>query len=144
MHDTLHIAEQLRIVLSRWVRTTRERAGTPTSARLETLRILQDGGPATIATLAQQRSVKHQSMQLVVEQLAREEAVTKRANATDRRSQIVSITGKGRSLVKQSQRLRSQWIATLLEDKTLDEIYRIKAAVDTLESLLESAPGSTR
>ena len=134
--EILGVADQLRHLLSRWVHTTREQAGTPTSARLETLRLLQEHGPSPIAALAQRRSVKHQSMRLVVEQLVSEGAVTKEVDETDRRNQRVSITRKGLSDLEREQRVRTEWIAQLLESCNAAETDQIVRAMNTLESLL--------
>lgn len=134
--DRHEIAEQLRAVLSHWVRTTRDQAGTPSSAKIETLRLLQDEGSVSIAVLALRRGVKHQSMRLIVEQLAAEAAVSKTPDAEDRRNQIVSITKRGRSLLKAEQQVRTEWIANLLEDCTSDELQEVAVALGTLEQLL--------
>lgn len=133
----LRIAEHLRVVLSHWVRATRDQAGTPSSAKIETLRLLKDAGPLTIAMLAQRRAVKHQSMRLVVEQLAAEGAVSKAVDPGDRRNQIVSITNSGQTLLKAEQQVRTEWIAGLLQGCTSDELHEVAAALGTLEKLLE-------
>jgi DNA-binding MarR family transcriptional regulator len=139
--EMLSIADRLRQLISRWVRITRDQAGTPTSVQVETLRILNNEGPASIATLAHQRAVKHQSMRVVVEQLAMEGTIVKSADPTDRRNQIVSITGKGRSLLRQERRSRALWIAQLLQQScTSDEVAQVIAAMDTLERILAKAP----
>lgn len=136
----LEVAERFRRILSQWVRTTRDQTATPTTAQLETLWLLDNGGSASISALAHRRSVKHQSMRLVVEQLAIEETVLKKTDPEDRRNQIVSITGKGRSLVRQEQRTRALWIAGLLQTCTPEEVDQLMAAISTLERLLDKAP----
>ena len=106
--EVLEVAEHLRVVLSRWVRTTRDQTGTPSSAKLETLRLLQDEGAMPIAALARRRAVKHQSMRLVTEQLAEEGEVSKQTDPDDRRNQSIGITEKGRATVKEAQRVRAR------------------------------------
>ncbi|MDQ2833137.1 MAG: MarR family transcriptional regulator [Acidobacteriota bacterium] len=138
-NEALGVAEQLRTLLSRWVRTAREQAGTPSSARVETLRLLEDGGPATIAALAQGRAVKHQSMRLVVEQLATSEAVEKRTDPMDGRKQMVRITSKGRAVLKQEQRIRARWIAQLLKECSSRELDQVVTALAALQMLLDKA-----
>ncbi|MGI4831793.1 MAG: MarR family winged helix-turn-helix transcriptional regulator [Janthinobacterium lividum] len=136
--EALHLAEGLREVLSHWVRTTRDRAGTPSTAKIETLRLLQDSGPLTIAALAQRRLVKHQSMRLVIEQLAMEGTITKSVDPHDRRSQMVRITEKGQAVIQHDQRSRTAWIATLVEACSTAEQQQIAVAICTLEHLLLS------
>ncbi|MBB5059296.1 DNA-binding MarR family transcriptional regulator [Granulicella aggregans] len=138
--NMLGTAERLRRILSQWVRVTRDQTGTPTTAQLETLWLLDNGGPASIATLADRRSVKHQSMRLVIEQLLIEKTALKKTDPQDRRNQIVSITSKGRSLVRQEQRTRALWIGGLLQTCTTEELGHVIAAIDTLERLLDRAP----
>ncbi|WP_396272840.1 MarR family winged helix-turn-helix transcriptional regulator [Granulicella arctica] len=126
-------------MISRWVRTTRDQAGTPTSAQLETLSLLQNEGPASIAALARRRWVKHQSMRLLVEQLAAEETILKTSDPQDRRSQIVSLTAKGRSLLRQEQRVRALWIAQVLQQNcSTDDLIQVVAAIDTLDRVLQT------
>lgn len=136
------VSEQLRLLLSRWVRTTREQANTPSSAHAETLRILLDGGPASITTLAQRRSVKHQSMRLIIQELAMGKTVQKVTDPADKRRQIISITRKGRAFVKREQDRRTQWIAHILQDCSAQEMDRVVAALTTLEQLLDRASTS--
>jgi len=138
--ETLRTAEDLRHLLSRWVRATREQTGTPSSASIETLRILHDEGPAPIVTLADRRLVKHQSMRSVVEQLATEKMVQKIVDTSDRRNQIVSITEKGRAVLKKEQSIRARWIAQLLKGCSSEEMDQVLAAMSTLERLLDKAP----
>ncbi len=137
--EVLDVAERLRVILSQWVRTTRDQTGTPSSAKIETLRLLQNEGSATIAALAQRRAVKHQSMRLVIEQLALEGTVRKNTDPVDRRNQIVSITKSGRSTLKEEQRLRVEWIAQLLHGRGSKEVNQVIVALNTLEKLLDSS-----
>ena len=134
--EAFKIAERLRELLSRWIHTTRDQAGTPGSAKVDTLRLLYDRGPATIAALAENRTVKHQSMRLVIAKLADDEAVRKSIDPRDRRNQVVSITAKGRSILKQEQRFRALWIAKILHGCTAEESAQVIAAMDILETLL--------
>ncbi|MBV2187058.1 MAG: hypothetical protein KUL88_21265 [Rhizobium sp.] len=53
------LAEQLRATPGRFVRSVRAKAGTPTTSQSETLLLLEEGGPLSIAELAACRHVRH-------------------------------------------------------------------------------------
>lgn len=136
--DLPQTAERLRRVLSGWVQTTRDRAGTPSSVRVETLRLLQRHGSLSIAALAEHRSVKHQSMRLVVAELEVDGAVQKTTDPADRRSQLVSLTAEGATLLREAQRTRTRWLTAVLKKRcTAQEIEELETAVATLERVLE-------
>ena len=82
-------------------------------------------------------------MRLIVEQLALSKGVNKELDPADRRSQLVTITDKGQSMLKQEQSIRAQWIAQLLQDLSTEEIDQIETALTTLEKLLDSASADT-
>jgi DNA-binding MarR family transcriptional regulator len=133
----LQTAEMLRHVISRWVHTTRDQAGTPSSARMETMALLDRSGPASIIRLAQHRSVKHQSMQLVIAQLENEGTVKKTTDPCDRRSQLISITAKGKRLLRDAQQARALWIAQLLQSNcTLQDLDDLQKAIAVLERVI--------
>ncbi|WP_341962756.1 hypothetical protein [Pseudomonas sp. RC10] len=75
------MAEQLRRVIGNLVREVRNGAHAPSSAQSETLGLLDRHGPTSISSMAAHRHVKHQSMRLVVAQLAD-------ANGSSRRMQM--------------------------------------------------------
>ncbi|TWF52058.1 MarR family winged helix-turn-helix transcriptional regulator [Neorhizobium alkalisoli] len=120
-NDTIELAESLRDVIGRFVRNVRTGAGTPTSAQSETLGLLDRNGPLSVAGMAQTRNVKHQSMRLVVAQLEGDGLVERLADPQDRRSQLVSITPKGKEALSSSRGARVDWIATALESELTEE-----------------------
>lgn len=119
--DMVELAESLRTTIGRFVRNVRTAAGTPTSAQSETLGLLDRDGPSSVAVLAQIRNVKHQSMRLVVAQLEEDSLVMRLADPDDRRSQLVSITDKGRTALGAARAARADWIATTLQDRLTEE-----------------------
>jgi DNA-binding MarR family transcriptional regulator len=134
----LQTAEMLRQVISRWVHTTRDQAGTPSSARVETMVLLERDGPASIVRLAQHRSVRHQSMQLVIAQLENEGAVRKTTDPSDRRSQLISITAKGKRLLRDARQARVVWIARLLQARcTSQDLEDLQRAIAVLERIID-------
>lgn len=133
---TLLLAENLRNALGRFVRSVRTQADTPTTSQSETLSLLEKSGPMSIADLASQRSVRHQSMRLVTIQLEAEDLVCKVMNPADRRSQLLSITEKGREQLALSREARTSKIAELIDDRLSDAERRtLEAAILVIQKL---------
>lgn len=133
---TLLLAENLRNALGRFVRSVRTQADTPTTSQSETLSLLEKSGPMSIADLASQRSVRHQSMRLVTTQLEAEDLVCKVMNPADRRSQLLSITEKGREQLALSREARTSKIAELIDDRLSDAERRtLEAAILVIQKL---------
>lgn len=130
------IAERLRSTLGRFVRSVRAQADTPTTSQSETLFLLEQSGPHSIADLATRRNVRHQSMRLVSAQLEAEGLVSRMPNPADRRSQLLSLTEKGRESLSRSRETRTLKIATLIEERLTDEERRLlEAAIQIIDRL---------
>lgn len=122
------LAERLRATLGRFVRSVRAKAGTPPTSQSDTLLLLEQGGPLSIAELAARRHVRHQSMRLVSGQLEADGMVSRVPNSADRRGQLLSITEKGRESMSLSRQARTSEIATLIEERLSEEERRVLAA----------------
>lgn len=130
------LAERLRVVLGQFVRGVRAQADTPTTSQSETLLLLEQGGPLSVADMATRRHVRHQSMRLVTGQLEAEGLVSKVPNPSDRRSQLLSITEKGRESLSRSREARTSAIATLIEERlTKEERRLLDAAIQIIDRL---------
>lgn len=119
------LAERLRTTLGRFVRSVRAQADTPTTSQSETLLLLEQNGPLSIADMATRRHVKHQSMRLVGGQLEADGLVSRMPNPADRRSQLLSITEKGQDSLSRSREARTSKIAALIQDRLTDEERRV-------------------
>ncbi len=115
--ETQQLAENLREAIGRLVRVIRLDASTPSDARMEALAILDDDGAMSVAALAARRVVKHQSMRLLVGQLADDGLVVRQADPGDRRSQTIHVTEAGRQLLSQSRGSRASSIASRLQER---------------------------
>lgn len=134
--DSLLLAERLRIVIGKLVRSVRSSAQTPTTAQSETLGLLDRGGPLSVAELASRRSVRHQSMRLVVGQLIEGGLVEKLQNPADGRSQLIALTQQGRQAQFLSRRARADAIGQLIQDRlSAEERQTLQAAITILERL---------
>lgn len=130
------LAERLRVALGRFVRRVKAQAGTPTTSQSETLLLLDEAGPLSVAELAARRHVRHQSMRLVTGQLEAEGLIETVPHPADRRSRLLSITGKGRESLALGREARSAEIAALIEARLDDEERRVlEEAIRIIERL---------
>lgn len=133
---TFALAEKLRHTLGNFVRAIRLQADTPTTSQSETLALLDRTGPLSVAELATLRNVRHQSMRLVVSQLEDNGLVGRLPNPADGRSQLLSITTKGRDQLSKSRDVRASKIASLIEERLSDqERQTLQAAITIIERL---------
>lgn len=136
--DLVALAERLRRAIGDFVRVVRAQSDTPTTARTETLDLLDRAGALTTAALAERRRVKHQSMRLVIEQLERDGLVEKTADPQDRRGQLIVLRPEGRTALEQDRKARALWIAAALRDLIGSEDRRdLERAIALLERLAE-------
>lgn len=131
------VAEALRSIIGNLVRKVRGEAQTPSSAQSETLGFIDRNGPASISDMAAYRNVKHQSMRLVIDQMALQGLVDRAPDPADGRKQLITLTGAGRTALEQQRNQRSQWLAEQLKQKTTTaELDTLRAAVQILERLV--------
>lgn len=135
--DALELAEDLRATLGRFVRLVKNEANTPTTSQSETLSLLDRSGPLTVAELANLRNVRHQSMRLVTAQLELDGLVGKLPNPADGRSQLLSITQKGREELSRSREARTLKIAALIEERLSNQDRQtLQAAILVIKRLM--------
>jgi DNA-binding MarR family transcriptional regulator len=83
---------------------------------------------STVSELAEQANVRKQTMAQAVEQLERTGYVERRSNPRDRRSQLVFLTERGRSVPpvthKAAQRVEKRW-AQFTSPEELEELRRL-------------------
>lgn len=129
-------ATALRDAVGRFVRSVRSQSGTASTAQSEVLAQLAREGPASVAVLAGARGVRHQSMRLVVARLAELDLLALQPDPLDGRSQVVSLTRKGRAQVKNDQVARSAYLAEIIAAR-LDprEVDVLREAITLLERL---------
>ncbi|MEI7298620.1 MarR family winged helix-turn-helix transcriptional regulator [Paraburkholderia tropica] len=131
------LAESIREVVSRFVKSVREHSGTHSNAQNETLAVLERTGPVSISMLAERRGVTHQTMRLIVMKLAEQGLLILKKDAEDRRAYLVHVTGKGREQIARERSARVQWLTEQLIEKTSrEERALLKAAVHTLDKLI--------
>lgn len=109
--DSLALGEEVRRVISQFVRRVRQETGTQRHSQLETLELLESQGPLSVAELASLRGVKHQSMRLVVAELESQQQVYRSKDPEDGRAQRVALTAEAEALLQSARAARSAWLA---------------------------------
>jgi DNA-binding MarR family transcriptional regulator len=134
--EALALGEELRRVVGTFVRSIRRQAGTPTGSQAETLALLDRQGEMSVADLAAERKVKHQSMRLVVAQLEASGLVARLPNPDDGRSQLVALSDEGRAALAEAREARRREIAALIDTRLTDEERQLlRTAIGLIERL---------
>ena len=134
--EALALGEELRRVVGTFVRSIRREADTPTSSQSETLALIDRQGPMSVASLAAERKVKHQSMRLVVGQLEEGGLVTRLPDPQDGRSQLIALSDAGRAALARSREARQREIASLIDERLTDaDRQALRAAIALIEKL---------
>lgn len=134
--EALALGEELRRVVGRFVRGVRRQADTPTSSQSETLALIDRQGAMTVASLAAERKVKHQSMRLVVGQLEQSSLIQRLPNPEDGRSQLIALSEAGQAALARSREARQREIASLIDERLSDaDRQLLRAAIALIEKL---------
>ena len=91
----------------------------------------------TLGELSQRMMVSNGNVTGLAERLVEQGLLDRRASATDRRAQIVSLTAEGRRVFRTMARTHEDWIAEIFAGLDAGEI-------DTLMNLLAKAKASAR
>ena len=106
------------------------------SARWQVMGALRDGGKP-VALIARERGLTRQSVQRVVNALAREKFVRLKDNPRHRRAKLVELTPKGiNALVKLTIR-KAKWVNRLAGSFTMQELAVARAVVSRLRGCIE-------
>lgn len=117
------LAEELREIVSAFIRNVRISTGTIRTSQYETLDLLDTHHALSIAELASLRGVKHQSMRLVINELELQRLVQRQKNPQDARAQLIVLSENARALLADARAKRVEWIAARL-DARLSEAER--------------------
>lgn len=137
--DTVALAEDLRDVISRFVRAVRNGTDMARTAQSEALALLDRDGAMNITTLAQLRNVKHQTMRLVIAQLEAATFVKRASDPADGRSQLFSLTQAGHAELALGRKKRSTTIDEMIRE-TLSHQERevLRESIALLERMIAS------
>ena len=96
-------------------------------------------GECTIGQLAEHERVRPPSMTRTINCLADDGYVVRRADDTDKRLVLVSLTERGTAIVLADRRRRDHWLAQRLRELSPDERAVLREAAPILERLATSA-----
>ncbi len=111
------------------------------------LQLLREGGPQTVPALARSRNTTRQNIQIIVDRLQTLGCVETRVNPNHKRSSLIDLTEKGRSLLEASEGQEGRLLQTLAarfsEDETaqaLESVRRVAVAVDETRNAAAANP----
>jgi DNA-binding MarR family transcriptional regulator len=135
MDDVDALAEQLRVNASRLVRTS-GRSETLPPGESAVLATLDREGPQSIAQLAEQRGVRHQTAAKIVAQLETAGLVAKRNHPDDARMVLVRLTRSGGTALRRDRKARAGWLADAIRTQlTVKQQARLGELVTVLGRL---------
>lgn len=140
MDDVDALAEQLRVNASRLVRTSGRSEALP-PGESAVLAALDRGGPLSIAQLADQRGVRHQTAAKIVAQLEAEGLVAKRSHPDDARMVQVRVTRQGTAALRRDRKAHSGWLADAIRTQlNAKQQARLGELVEVLGALAAHHP----
>lgn len=136
--DTVALAAQLRLAVTRLARQLRQTADTdlsPTQASVLASVFLH--GPVSLGELAELERVASPTITKVVGLLHDRGLISKATDPADRRFVRVALTAEGEALLERNRARKNAWLARRLRELDPDEIERLAATTGLLERLVE-------
>jgi DNA-binding MarR family transcriptional regulator len=131
------VASDLRVVIGQLVRRLRAEHRFSLSQG-SVLGRLDREGEQSVSDLAAKERVRPQSMAQTVSELERDGYVERRADPSDGRRALVSLTSSGRATLEEDRRHREGWLATAIDERlTSDERRVLVEATRILRRLVD-------
>ncbi|MCU1647416.1 MAG: putative MarR-family transcriptional regulator [Nocardia sp.] len=134
-HYSVADAEQLRVVVGRFVRGVRS-VDTMPAGQATVLGHLRRDGPLAIVALADRERVRHQTMARTVRLLADQGLVDVAADTSDKRRVVVALSAEGSARLDDERTSRAAWIARAAQELTDQERTVLKRLPAVLEKLI--------
>jgi DNA-binding MarR family transcriptional regulator len=132
------LAARLRLAITRTARRLRQEAGEGLSpSQVAALATLERHGPLSPSELADREQVKRPTATRVVALLAEAGLAERTADPDDRRGALVSVTPRGRSLLRRLRERKTAYLARRLHELDAEETAALERAAEVLEHLLE-------
>lgn len=130
------LADRLLQAVGQLSRSTRTETLPPGEAAV--LSYLDRDGAQSIAALAEQRGVRHQTAAKIVAQLETAGLVAKKGHPDDARMVLVSLTRKGATALKRERASRASWLSEAIRaELSADQRKRLPDVVAALEALAQ-------
>lgn len=140
--DTLHLATELRTVVTRLVKQLR--AHSPTREQLSltersVMRLLDQHPHLLPSELAAHEKVTTQAMSQILSRLAERNYITRQPSSTDRRKVHVAIAEAGQQLLQTARQERDEWLHEVLQNTcSAAELHALRQALPVLSKLVDS------
>lgn len=135
--DEAEIAARLRLSATRLARRLRQEADTGfTPSQLSALSTIHNHGPLTLGALAEHERVAPPSITKVLSKLEADGLVERTQCPDDGRVSHVATTNAGRSLVEETRRRKTTWLAGRLHELGPVAQARLAAALDVLDAII--------
>ena len=135
------LAARLRLVLARTARRLRQEAGDLLSPSLTSaLASVERHGPMTPSELAACEGVQRPTVTRLLARLLDMGLIERAAVPRDGRSTLISVTGSGRELLRETRTRKDAFLSERLRDLDADDRAVLDRAGAVLERLLEETP----
>lgn len=132
------MAGRLRLSATRLARRLRQEADTGLSpSQLSALATIEHHGPMTLGALAEHERVAPPSITKLVAKLEAAGLTQRHLDPTDRRVTLVTLTGRGVTLLSKSRQRKTAWLASRLATLDDADLARLAAALDVLDAVVE-------
>jgi DNA-binding MarR family transcriptional regulator len=130
------LAEELRISITRLSRRLRAQIGSSLSTnQLAALAAVERIRAMTPGELAEHEKVQPPSMTRVIAALEDQELLVRSRHPTDGRQVVLSVTDKGRALLREERRRKEVWLRKQFRELTDEELEILRKVAPILEKL---------
>jgi DNA-binding MarR family transcriptional regulator len=138
--NEVDVAGRLRPVLLKLARELRREVADlgVSGAQATLLAAIKHQPGVTAAGLAAQERMSPAGMSGHVDRLQALGLVRREPDASDRRRQVLRLTGEGESVLRKVRTRRTAWLATRLATLVPEELAAVEAALEPLARLLEA------
>lgn len=139
--DTLHLAAELRTVVSRLLKKMRNLS--PTHGHLSlteraVIKLLAQGEPLLPSELAAQEKVTTQSMSQILRHLDELGYITRQPSATDKRKVLIALSATGQAVIPAVRHEADEWLHQALQQScTPDELAALNQSLPLLARLVD-------
>jgi DNA-binding MarR family transcriptional regulator len=137
------LAGQLRLAVTRTARKLRQEAGAGLSPTLTAaLATIERHGPLTPSELATRERIQRPTATRLIGRLEAEGLVLRTGDPADGRSSLITASGAGRTLLRESRTRKDAYLARRLRRLPAADRATLERAAVLLEQVLEQEDGS--
>lgn len=128
----------LQALLSRFftIRTRQPTSGSVTFAQMRLVWTLEQQGSTPLTKVAAMLGVSNSTATELADRLVRSGHLRRESRPEDRRQAILSLTGRGRAMLKKFARLRRERFRRLMRDLSARDVGRLAEALETAGAIL--------